>query len=83
MTPDEMAEDLGELSRSLSAKASDFAKRMGMADELGEKLGENPELPIYILRSLPGKAGPQGPIAVSIGTSFGRLMTSISTALGA
>ena len=49
LSPEEIAQQLAVLYQELSRPAQDFAKRMGMADELGDKLGENPELPRFIL----------------------------------
>ncbi|CAB9524739.1 expressed unknown protein [Seminavis robusta] len=95
-TPEEIAQDLANLYAKLTKPSRDFAKRMGMADELGDKLGENPELPLYIL---PKKANPNDPSAPKArpslaatkkarsspmgSSSLARLVSSMATAMGA
>lgn len=46
---EQIAQELAVISLNHSNQARDFAKRLGMADELACRLGENPELPRFVL----------------------------------
>jgi hypothetical protein len=87
-SPEDVAQELAALYKELSRPAQDFAKRMGMADELGDKLGENPELPRYILLNKDHRAGltsftqkSMEPSAITF--SLARFVTTMATAIGA
>jgi hypothetical protein len=87
-SPEDVAQELAGFYKELSRPAQDFAKRMGMADELGDKLGENPELPRYILLDKDRRVGltsftqkSMGPSAMT--SSLARFVSTVASAMGA
>jgi len=87
LNQEEKRQEIAKLYAELSAPSKDFAKRLGQADELGDKLGENKDLPKYILpaSSLPetkdltkAEGAPQ-----TARLSISRLVSSFASAISA
>jgi hypothetical protein len=89
-SPQKAEETLAILSHQLSASERKFAIRMGQADELAEKLGENPHLPMYILQTITHssrffqkrQSADQDPQPV-VSSSFSQVVAKMAAAMGA